>query len=273
MSKRNLLMMTCGTLICALSFCIFLSPYGIMPGGICGIAVILEKLFNYNLSLIIFALNIIFLIIGYLFLGRKEISKAFICSLLFPLFIYLFSLLPPLNFTIDNKLLATVVGSVFYGFGIGFIARYGYTIGDRDILAQIVYKYLKIQVTTATMIIDIAIVILGSALFGFDMLIYSLIAVCIYSNLIDRVILGISPYKSFYIVTSNPEKLKKYIVKELGHSATIIKGRGAYTGEEKYVLFVTIPARDYYKLKDGLQKIDNNAFFVVSSNYEVGGGK
>ena len=63
------------------------------------------------------------------------------------------------------------------------------------------------------------------------------------------------------------------IIEDLGHGATIIKGRGAYTNEDKYIIFVVIPKRDYYRLKEGIKKIDKNAFFVASSSYEVGGGK
>ena len=63
------------------------------------------------------------------------------------------------------------------------------------------------------------------------------------------------------------------IVNELGHGATIMKGKGAYSDEDKYIVFAVIPKRDYYRLKENIKKIDKKAFFVVSSSYEVGGGK
>ena len=91
--------------------------------------------------------------------------------------------------------------------------------------------------------------------------------------MIDKVIIGIGDNKSFYIITNYANEIKKMITDELGHGATIIKGRGAYTNDDKYIVFVAIPKKDYYKLKEGIKKIDNNAFFVVSSSYEVGGGK
>ena len=85
--------------------------------------------------------------------------------------------------------------------------------------------------------------------------------------------LGISGNKSFYIITDKPKEVKDFIVKDLSHGVTTIKGKGAYTNEDKYILFVVIPTRDYYKLKDGLRNIDEGAFFVVSNSYEVRGGK
>ena len=114
---------------------------------------------------------------------------------------------------------------------------------------------------------------MGCIVFGLETFIYSGISIYVYSVMIDKVILGLSGNKSFYIITDKPNKVKKFIMEDLKHGVTILKGKGAYTGEERYILFVVIPTRDYYKLKDGLRNIDSKAFFVVSNSYEVGGGK
>ena len=91
--------------------------------------------------------------------------------------------------------------------------------------------------------------------------------------MIERISIGIIDKKSFYIITNRAEEIKKMVINELGHGATIIKGRGAYSNDDKFIVFVVVPKRDYYKLKEGIKRIDKNAFFVVSSSYEVGGGK
>ena len=100
-----------------------------------------------------------------------------------------------------------------------------------------------------------------------------MISIFIYRMMIDKINIGIGDNKSFYIITTHADAIKKLITEELGHGATIIKGRGAYTNDDKYIVFVAIPKRDYYKLKAGIKRIDKKAFFVVSSSYEVGGGK
>ena len=91
--------------------------------------------------------------------------------------------------------------------------------------------------------------------------------------MIEKISVGIGDNKSFYIITTHAEAIKKMIVNELGHGATVLKGKGAYSNENIDIIFVAIPKRDYYKLKEGIKKIDKEAFFVVSSSYEVGGGK
>ncbi len=274
MKNKGILMIVFGTMICAFAFNIFLSPYEIVPGGVGGISIVLHHLFDWDESLVIAVLSFIFLLIGYIFLGKKEVFKAILGSILFSFFAYLSSyVLQFVDFSIDSRLLSAVVGGVMYGFGIGLVYREGYTTGGGDIAAKIFTKYFHIPMGGSVLIVDSVIAIMGVFVFGFETLIYSALTIYIYSVVIDKVILGISGNKSFYIITNNPNKIKKFITEELHHGVTILKGRGAYTDDDKYLLFVVIPTRDYYRLKDGINKLDQDAFFVVSQSYEVGGGK
>lgn len=274
MKIRSFLIIIIGTMISAVAFNIFFSPYYIVSGGLSGIAVLLNYLFNFDEALVIFILSVILFIVGFLFLNKEEMLKSFLGSILFPLFIYLSNLiLVKLNLQIDNRLLASIIGGVMFGFGLGIIYKEGYTTGGVDILTKIFNKYFHISFGVLTFLIDLVITFMGCIVFGLETFIYSGISIYVYSVMIDKVILGLSGNKSFYIITDKPNKVKKFIMEDLKHGVTILKGKGAYTGEERYILFVVIPTRDYYKLKDGLRNIDSKAFFVVSNSYEVGGGK
>ena len=274
MKVRSFLIIILGTLISALAFNIFFSPYHIVSGGLSGIAVILNFLFNMNEALVIFVLTIFLFIVGFIFLTKEEMLKSFLGSILFPLFIYLTNLfLVKMNLQIDNRLLAAIVGGVLFGFGLGIIYKEGYTTGGVDIITKILNKKFNIPFGISTFLIDLLITFIGCIVFGLEIFVYSGISIYIYSMMIDKVILGLSGNKSFYIITNKPLEVKKFIMNDLSHGVTILKGKGAYTNEERYILFVVIPTRDYYKLKDGLKNIDNKAFFVVSNSYEVGGGK
>ena len=274
MKIKTFFIVVLGTLISALAFNIFFSPYNIVIGGVGGISIILHNLFDINESLSILIISLILYIIGMIFLEKKEMIRTFIASILFPLFVYLTSLiLVKLDLSIDNKLLATITGGVLVGFGLGIIYKQGYTTGGIDIITKILNKYFKINYGISTLILDGIVTIIGAFIFGFETLIYSIIAILIYSNVIDTVTLGLLDNKSFNIITSKPDEVKNFVIKELHHGVTILNGRGAYSNDKKSVLFIVIPKRDYYKLKDGIKKIDNKAFFVVSSSYEVGGGK
>ena len=274
MRIKKFIIVIFGIVTAALGFNIFFSPYHIVIGGVSGISIVLNYLFEYNESLLILVFSMILYLIGIIFLSKEEMVKTFIVSILFPLFIYLTNFLVlNLDLSLDNRLLASITGGILFGFGIGIVYKYGYTTGGVDIITKILHKYFNVNYGKATLLLDGTVTIFGAFVFGFDTLIYSLIAIYIYSSMIDKVTLGLFGNKSFNIITSKPDKVKKFIIEELHHGVTVLNGKGAYTGEEKSILFAVIPKRDYYRLKDGIKKIDNKAFFVVSNSYEVGGGK
>ena len=274
MKLKNYLIVIFGILVCSISFSVFFAPYGIIPSGVAGISIIFHKLFGLNEVITIVLLSTMFLMIGGLFLYRSDIKKAILGTVLFPLFIYLFNMLfTKLDLSIDNNLLTCIVGGVSLGFGLGLIYKEDHYIGGIDILNRIIDRNVNISYSTITLVTDILVITFGGLFFGLETFIYSMISIFIYRSMIDKVILGIGDNKSFYIITTHANEIKKMVTDELGHGATIIKGRGAYTNDDKYIVFVAIPKRDYYKLKEGIKKIDSNAFFVVSSSYEVGGGK
>ena len=274
MKLKSFIIITLGLFISSLAFNIFLSPYHIVIGGITGISMLLNNLLGFNEALTILVIFMFLYIIGCIFLDREDMVKTFIVSILFPLFIYLTSfLVTRIDLSIDNRFLAGIMGGVSFGFGIGLVYHEGYNTGGMDIVSKILNKYCHFNMSYTTLIIDSIIGVIGAFIFGFETLIYSLITIYIYSSLIDKVVLGIVGSKAFNIITTKPDEVEKYIIDELHHGVTILNGKGAFTGNKKSILFVVIPKRDYYKLKDAIKRIDNKAFFVVSSSYEVGGGK
>ena len=88
----------------------------------------------------------------------------------------------------------------------------------------------------------------------------------------DKVVLGISQAKAFYIVTENETSVKRFITEQLGHGVTVLQARGGYTGDRKKVIMCTIPTKEYFLVKEGIHEIDSRAFFVVTDAYEVSGG-
>ena len=274
MRAKNYLMVIIGIIISAVSFSIFFLPYNIIPSGVAGISMIFSKLFGIKEVITISLLSVMFLLIGYIFLSKEEVKKALLGTVFFPLFIYIFSLLfNKIDLSIDNNLLTSIVGGVSLGFGLGMIYRSNHYIGGIDLLNNILDRKININYSIITLITDILVITFGGVVFGFETFIYSSVSIFIYRMMIEKVSVGIGDNRSFYIITSHAEEIKEMILNDLGHGATILKGRGAYTNDDKYIIFVVIPKRDYYKLRDGIKKIDSNAFFVVSSSYEVGGGK
>lgn len=263
-----------GCFLVAVSFNLFLSSNDLVPGGVSGFSIILDHLFHINKSLVILIASLILLVMSYFFLGREKTRDSILGSLLFPLFVELTSHVG--NYiTIDTSqlLLSAIFGGVVYGFGAGMIFKAGFTTGGTDILNQIMSKYLKISMGKSMIFCDGTIVILSGLVFGPTKLMYSIIILYLISYMSDRVILGISDSKAFYIVTDEEKKIKEYIIKYLNHGVTVFNAKGGYKKERQTVLLCVLPTKEYYRLKEGIHEIDPDAFFVVTDAYEVFGGE
>jgi uncharacterized membrane-anchored protein YitT (DUF2179 family) len=102
---------------------------------------------------------------------------------------------------------------------------------------------------------------------------YSIVTIYIVSILTDKVILGISESKMFYIITEHETEVKKFILQHLSHGVTVLEASGGFTGNRKKVIMCIIPTKEYFLAKEGIHSIDADAFFVVSDAYEVYGGE
>ena len=153
------------------------------------------------------------------------------------------------------------------------IFKAGYTTGGTDIINQITSKYFKIGMGASMLYCDGLIILFSSFLFGATKLMYSIIILYIISIMSDRIILGISDSKAFYIITDEEQAVKEFILKYLNHGVTVFNAKGGFAKEKQNVLMCVLPTKDYYRLKEGLSEIDPEAFFVVTDAYEVFGGE
>lgn len=271
---KKILMTVLGCLISAFAFNLFFVPYNILPGGVSGISIIVNHFIHIDKALFILIASLILLVISYFFLGKEVTINSIIGSILFPIFISLTELfLKHFPITIDNIILSLIFGGIIFGFGLGLVYREGYTTGGTDIINKLLNKYFYTTMGTGVLIIEGIIVVVSGIVFGVNIMLYSMITIYLTSTIIDRVMIGISSKKSFYIITTKPEEVTKFIIDELKHGVTCLDGRGAYSNEIKNLLLTVIPTNDYYRLKVGLKRIDRHAFFVVSDSYEVGGGE
>lgn len=263
-----------GCLLIAISFNLFLSPNNIVSGGVSGISILLNHLIGINTSVFILSANVLLLVLSYFLLGKEKTKASVFGSLLYPFFIEITKNIN-LYLEIDNSqlLLSTVFAGILYGFGSGIIFKAGFTTGGTDILNQIISKYFKVSMGKSILYCDGTIVAFTGLIFGINKLMYSILVLYLVSYMSDKVILGISDSKAFYIITKEEKKIREYILKYLNHGVTVIDAKGGFNKEAKNVLLCVLPTKDYYKLKEGINEIDKDAFFVVTDAYEVSGGE
>lgn len=270
---RDIIEFVIGCLLVALAFNLFMSPNNLVAGGVGGLSLILKYIFGFNTSLTISIANIILIILSFIILGKEKTKMTILGSILFPLFVNLTEHLSTyISFKESELLLIAIFGGVLQGIGAGLIFKAGYSTGGTDILNMIVARMFKISLGKSMFFTDGLIIVIGSFAFGFNHLMYSLIILYIIANMTDKVVLGISDSKSFYIITEKEKEVKEFVIKGLNHGVTEFKAIGGYNNDHQTVLMSVIPTREYYKLKEGIYNIDKKAFFVVMDSYEVKGG-
>lgn len=271
---KRLINFIIGCFLISLAYNVFVAENKIVPGGVGGIAVIINNFFGIDNTITIICLNVILITLSYLLLGVEKTNHSILGTALFPLFIKLTEHANIwLQIDTSKVLLSVLIGGIIYGIGAGFVFKAGYTTGGTDILNQIISKYAKTSIGNSMLMSDGLIVLSSGIFFGIHSLMYSILILYLISYISDRIILGVSDNKMFYIITKEKHKVKEYIIEELKHGATIFKGKGGYKKYKGDVLMTVLPTREYYKFRNGIKSIDKDAFFIVTDAYEVFGGE
>lgn len=271
---RRYVEMIIGILIVAFAFNIFLLPNDIVFGGVSGLSIIVKDYLPIDPSTFILISSLLLLVVSYIFLGKEKTKGSIVGSILFPIFVNLTANLNQyINIDNSNILLSVIFGGILYGFGAGLVFKAGFTTGGTDIINQIVSKYAHVSMGNAILMSDGLIVLAGGFFFGITKLMYAIIVVYISGLITDRVLLGISNSKAFYIITNEDEKIRDYLLNELHHGVTIFSVKGGYTHKKDEVILCVVPTNEYYRVKEGIREIDDQAFFVICDAYEVFGGE
>ncbi|KPN94519.1 YitT family protein [Lysinibacillus sp. ZYM-1] len=266
----RIIMVTLGAVIMALGLELFLVPNHIMDGGIVGVSIITSHLLNLPLGIFIFILNLPFI-----FLGYKQIGKTFALStglgitVLSTATLALHNLRP---FT-EDTLLATVFGGMILGVGVGIVIRYGGSLDGTEILAILFNSKTPFSVGEIIMFFNIIIFTVAGFVFNWEQAMYSIIAYYIAYKMIDIVIQGLEESKSVYIISDEIDEIGQTIMDRLGRGVTFLHGEGAYTGNDKKVIFTVITRLEESKLKTIVADIDDNAFLAIGNIAEVKGGR
>lgn len=269
----NIFTLLFGIILCALSFNIFLLPTKVIS-GFSGIAIIINSIIDIKPSIIIMVLYIIILIISYILMGKEQTKNSIIGSILYPIFVELTSYITTyINVGETEPIVMAICGSILSGFGYGLVYKLGYNTGGSDVLTHILSKYLKKPVGNCMVIVNVIIISITIFVFDLQTAIYSIIAILITSYVVDKVMIGISKSKSFYIITENETDVKKFLISRLSHGVTVIQARGGYTGNVVKLIMCIVPTKEYYKVKEEILNIDNNALILINDTYEVLGNK
>lgn len=273
MKLKEYLTVAFGSLILAIVFNTTLLPLEIVIGGSSGLSILGSHFFNIEPALIVALCYIGALICGLILLGKNKIKKSVFGTITYPTFVYLTAPLTDYatsySFDQSEYLVIVIIGAVISGVVYGMVYKIGCTTGGSDIASQIINKYFGITVGSANTLINTTIVISGGMVFGWDKVLYAILTLYITGIATDKVLLGISYSKKFYIITDKDDEVKDFIFNEFKGTVTELEAKGGYSNNSDQVLMCVVPTRDYFKLKEGIALIDENVFFIITDAYEL----
>ncbi len=262
-----------GALISALSFNLFCVQNNFVLGGLGGIAIILNKLFEINSTLVILIGNVIFVIISIFTIGAKKSLLSIVGAMVYTAFVYFTSDFPAMiNFHFDNILLYVLAAGLVGGFGEGLVYKSGFNTGGTSILAVVLSKYIKINMGELLRYMAYIIILAGGVIMGYTAIMYSLIITVISTQMVDKILIGINYAKTFFIQTDKIDEVTDFILSVIGSGVTELETKGAFSHKRNKMLMCVVPKEKYSLLKSAIKEIDENAFIVVSDCYEVLGG-
>lgn len=280
---KNFLVILLGNLFLAIGYVFFSVKVNVVTGGVAGIGIILNELFEIKYSTFVAIGTWALFFVGLIFLGKKFALRTLVSSIAYPLFTVLCELLSnyldktfPEIFQINANdtgtlILYAIFSAIFVGYGIGLVFKKGGSTGGLDIPCLMIAKKLKIGVDRVVFIFDACIVIASAFIVGFVPALVGVISAYLCGVMIDRAIISGNESFMIHILSEKHEDINYFINYTMERGTTYVHGEGGYTYQSKKIIEVVIDKREYHTLKEQVHKIDSNAFMIVINARDVFG--
>lgn len=261
-----------GSVLFAVGIVCFVNPANLAPGGMSGIAIMINYLWGLPIGLMSFALNIPLLVLSYMFLGRsltfKTVKSLVISSVMVDMVI---AKIAPVY--VGDRMIGAVFGGIIMGAGLAVIFLRGSTTGGTDIISFLARKwYPHVQIGRLMMIVDCVILAVSILVFGnMEAALYGLISLYCCTMVIDNIIYGFDKGSMVMVVSEKNREIADQIMAELDRGVTLLRGEGAYTGKDKDVLMCAVRKQQFARVRAIIDEKDPLAFVIVSETSEVFG--
>lgn len=275
-TSKDLILMSIGVFCASIGLKCFLVPNNLLDGGVTGISLLLSRIFSWNLSVLIFAINFPFILMGIKQISWKFGLKTFIAIIALSLSIEFISF-PVVT---QDKLLIAVFGGFFLGAGVGFAMRGSSVLDGTEVLALYFSRKYATQVGEFILIINIVIFSIAAIAFDLETALYSILTYIVASRAVDYISQGIEEYIGVTIVSDYSKEIRKTIIRKLNRGVSVYKGKRGIIGKtadkeginDQDILFVVITKLELAKLQRELERIDKNVFYVTHKLGSAKGG-
>jgi len=267
---KNTLLFLIGPIITAFGISVFYLPNKVVSGGVSGLSTILYHIAKIPPGLSFAVINIIFLLISFKVIGKEFVIKTLIGAANISIFVQIFSELPPMT---DDIILATIFGSLLYGFGIGLTFLSGGSTGGTDILGRLLqYFFPHIKIGKLLLFVDAAVILTSLITFGnINLTLWGIVALFLSTFSVDWLIQKLNISKLAFVVTEKGEEIAKHLVSTSPRGVTIIDVVGAYTMEKKQTLMCALKEVEIPDFQKKILSLDSEAFIIFSESQQIVG--
>ncbi|MBU3180239.1 YitT family protein [Clostridium psychrophilum] len=268
---KEYLLITVGIALVALGLYFFLIPNDLAVGGVSGLAIVINQyLPGLTIGSLMFVLNIILFVVGFMFIGSSFGVRTMYASFGLSGMVWVLEKLCPMSGTITNDIFLELIFGILIGaVGMGMVFNENASTGGTDIIAKMLNKYFHLEIGKSLLIADFFVTILAGVAFGPKIGMYALLGVIINGFVVDAVIAGMNIYKKVEVVSSKGEDIKRFIIEDLDRGATLYTAKGAYTNEDKEIITTVLGKKQFIKLKNYIKEIDKKAFIMTYNVHET----
>jgi len=263
-------LITFGIILVAISVEYFFSPNNLAAGGVTGLAILVNAIIpRLSVGFITLIVNIILFLLAFALIGGNFGGKTIYASIGLSAIIWIIEkFFSPIAITTD-LLMASFFGSIISAVGMAIVFNQNASTGGTDILAKLLNKFFHIDIGKSLLIVDFAITLASISVFGIDAGLYAMFSVILLGVLVDRFIGGFNSCKSIFIISKKNKSISDFIMRELDRGCTLLKSTGAYTKENKEIIYTVLSRNEFIKLKIFIKKLDSRAFITVGEVQEV----
>ena len=269
---KAFLLVNLGILLLTVGVYFFKMPNHFTTGGVSGLAIILGSVVPFlSTATLMSIINVALLVVGYLFLGKQFGFWTTYCSLMYSLETWLLETFCPMDapFT-DQPLLELCFAMMLPAVGSALLFNYNASSGGTDIVAMILKKYTSISdIGKALFASDSLIALSSFFFFGVETGMFSLLGLFLKAFVVDSVIENINLCKFFSIVTSKPQEICDFIIRDLHRSSTVVDGEGAYSHKDRKVVLTAVRRGEAVRLRQKCKEIDPHSFMFITNTSEI----
>jgi len=264
-----------GIILMALAVNLIFEPFGLVTGGVSGIAIVIKHITEPIIDggipiwLTNIILNVPLFLLAFWMKGKRYIINVLIGTVIFTIALYI---IPIYNLQLEDKLLGALFGGALTGLGIGLIFSVSSSTGGTDLLAVLIHeKKRHISAPQILNVIDGAIIVAGAMVFGISNALYAIIAVFVTTKVSDGILEGLKFAKMAYIISDEYEKIAQEILTSMDRGVTGVYAKGMYSNKDKKMLFCVVSKKEIVQIIEIAKKMDPNSFVIVSDVREVMG--